>query len=52
MFRYVLINGLSWEEFSIGFQAKFYREPDNYNFDFWDYFQNSIPKQKVREMFE
>ena len=35
-----------WEEFSIGFQARFYREPDNYNFDFWDYFQNSIPKTR------
>ena len=43
VFRYILFNGLPWEEFSIGFQARFYREPDNYNFDFWDYFQNNIP---------
>tara|TARA_Y100001973_G_scaffold104998_1_gene176578 strand:+ start:2910 stop:4361 length:1452 start_codon:yes stop_codon:yes gene_type:complete len=46
VFRYVLYNRLPWEEFSIGFQARFYREPDNYNFDFWDYFQNSIPKTR------
>ena len=40
VFRYVLYNGLSWEELSIGFQAKFYREPDNYNFDFWNHFSD------------
>ena len=52
VFRYVLINGLPWEEFSIGFQAKFYREPDNYNFDFWSHFQNSIPKNKIKRLFK
>ena len=51
VFRYVLYNGLSWEEFSIGFQARFYREPDNYNLDFWNHFQNSIPKNKIKELF-
>ena len=40
VFRYVLYNGLSWEDLSIGFQARFYREPDNYNFDFWNHFSD------------
>ena len=44
MFRYVLKNVLPWEELSIGFQARFYREPDVYNFDFWNHFQNNLPK--------
>lgn len=43
VFRHVLRWGLSWEEISIGFQARFYREPDVYNFDFWDHFQNKLP---------
>jgi len=42
VFRYVLYNMLPWEEFSIGFQAEFYREPDQYNFDFWNYMQNKM----------
>jgi CMP-N-acetylneuraminate monooxygenase len=42
-FRHVLVHGLSWEDLSIGFQARFYREPDRYNFDFWDHFQNALP---------
>ncbi|HMI85352.1 MAG TPA: Rieske 2Fe-2S domain-containing protein [Polyangiaceae bacterium] len=43
VFRHVLRNGQPWEEISIGFQARFYREPDAYNFDFWDHFQNHLP---------
>ena len=43
VFRHVLIHGLPWEEISIGFQARFYREPNVYNFDFWDHFQNNLP---------
>jgi CMP-N-acetylneuraminate monooxygenase len=39
-FRYVLFHGLPWEEFSIGFQARFSRTPDSYNFAFWDHMQN------------
>jgi CMP-N-acetylneuraminate monooxygenase len=38
---YTIRNSLPWEEFSIGFQARFNRSPDVYNFSFWDYFQNS-----------
>ena len=37
---YTIRNSLPWEEFSIGFQARFYRKPDTYNFEFWNYFQN------------
>lgn len=39
---YTIRNGLPWEEFSIGFQARFTRSPDVYNFSFWNYFQNSF----------
>ena len=41
--RHVLRRGLSWEEISIGFQARFFRDPDVYNLDFWDHFQNKLP---------
>jgi CMP-N-acetylneuraminate monooxygenase len=44
VFRHVLRNGLPWEEISIGFQARFHREPDIYEFDFWDHFQNKLPR--------
>ena len=43
VFRHVLRFGLPWEEISIGFQARFYREPDIYNFDFWEHFQDKLP---------
>ena len=42
---YTIRNSLPWEEFSIGFQARFIRNPDVYNFRFWDYFQNDIINQ-------
>lgn len=45
VFRHVLRKGLPWEEISIGFQARLFREPDVYNFDFWDHFQNKLPKE-------
>jgi CMP-N-acetylneuraminate monooxygenase len=45
VFRYVLRYGLPWEEISIGFQARFFRDPDIYNFDFWDHFQNKLPQE-------
>ena len=37
---YAIKNSLPWEEFSIGFQSRFTRHPNVYNFSFWDYFQN------------
>ena len=43
VFRHVLRYGEPWEEISIGFQARFYREPDVYVFDFWSHFQNHLP---------
>ena len=44
VFRHVLREGLPWEEISIGFQARFVRNSDVYEFDFWDHFQNKLPK--------
>lgn len=53
IFRYVLFNGLPWEDISIGFQARFKRTPDNYNYDFWDVMQNNTPtKNKLRERYQ
>ena len=43
VFRHVLLEGSSWEEISIGFQARFYREPDIYHLDFWNHFQSGLP---------
>jgi CMP-N-acetylneuraminate monooxygenase len=45
VFRHVLKRGLPWEDFSIGFQARFYREPDVYELGFWDHFQNMLPSR-------
>ena len=42
IFKYVLHNYLPWEEISIGFQGRFYREPDIYNRDFWEHFQKEM----------
>ena len=42
IFKYVLHNYLPWEEISIGFQGRFYREPDIYNRDFWEHFQREM----------
>lgn len=45
VFRYVCMTGAPWEDISIGFQARFYREPDVYNYEFWHHFQNCLPAQ-------
>jgi len=42
-FRHILRTCEPWEELSIGFQARFFRNPDKYNFDFWDHMQNDLP---------
>lgn len=47
VFRHVLRYGLPWEEISIGFQARFFRDPDEYDFEFWDHFQNRLPRDPV-----
>jgi CMP-N-acetylneuraminate monooxygenase len=43
VFRHTLRYGLPWEEISIGFNARMYREPNAYNRDFWVHFQNCLP---------
>ena len=43
VFRYVLQNGLPWEELTIGFCARFKRAPDVYNMDFWAHVQDKLP---------
>jgi CMP-N-acetylneuraminate monooxygenase len=45
VFRHVLRWGLPWEDISIGFQARFYREPNVYNLDFWSHFQDKLPSR-------
>jgi CMP-N-acetylneuraminate monooxygenase len=42
-FRYCLLHGRTWDDLVGGFQARLYREPDCYDFDFWDHFQNHLP---------
>lgn len=42
-FRYVMKIGQPWDEMLIGFQARPYRFPDVYNFDFWTHFQDLLP---------
>lgn len=44
-FNYVLREKLPWEELSIGFQCRFYRDPDIYNFTFWNHVQNFVLKK-------
>ena len=39
-FAYVLINGLPWEDLSIGFQCRINRHPNVYNSKFWNHFTN------------
>ncbi|QWD11242.1 Rieske 2Fe-2S domain-containing protein [Polynucleobacter paneuropaeus] len=38
--RGVIYNGYPLEDLSIGFQIKMFRNPNVYNFKFWDYFTN------------
>ncbi len=47
VFRFVLQNCLPWEEISVGFQARFYREPDIYSYAFWHHFQFGLPAEPV-----
>ena len=36
----VVMNGKPWEDLSIGFQCRIYRNPNVYNSEFWFYFTN------------
>jgi CMP-N-acetylneuraminate monooxygenase len=47
VFRFVLKNCLPWEEISVGFQARFYREPDIYSYEFWHHFQFELPAEPL-----
>ena len=38
--RGVIYNGYPLEDLSIGFQTKMFRNPNVYNFKFWDHFTN------------
>ena len=39
-FNWVVKNKYPWEDLSIGFQCRIYRNPDIYNVKFWNYFTN------------
>lgn len=45
VFRHVLQRGLPWEELTIGFCARFRRDPDVYNMDFWANVQDKLPER-------
>jgi len=36
----VILNGKPWEDLSIGFQCRIFREPNVYESEFWSYFTN------------
>jgi len=38
--RNIMIHHTCWEALDIGYQARFYREPDNYNLRFWMHVKN------------
>lgn len=46
-FHKVAAQGLPWEDLSIGFQCRIWREPDVYNSDFWYHFSNVYVNDKV-----
>jgi len=42
--RYVLAYGIGWENLSIGFQARLFRNSDVYNRGFWTHLQDNLPQ--------
>ena len=44
----VIAQGLPWEDLSIGFQCRIYREPNVYNSDFWYHFTNVYVNDRVK----
>ena len=46
----VLINRKPWEDLSIGFQCKVYRNPNIYNSNFWFHFTNIYISNKVPKL--
>jgi len=43
----VLLNGQPWEDLSIGFQCRIFREPNVYNSSFWYHFTNNYIGKRV-----
>jgi len=43
----VITNGKPWEDLSIGFQCRIYRNPNLYNSEFWFYFTNIYVGRQV-----
>jgi CMP-N-acetylneuraminate monooxygenase len=43
----VITNGKPWEDLSIGFQCRIYRNPDIYNSEFWYHFTNNYTGLRV-----
>uniref|UniRef100_A0A668ABY4 Cytidine monophosphate-N-acetylneuraminic acid hydroxylase n=1 Tax=Myripristis murdjan TaxID=586833 RepID=A0A668ABY4_9TELE len=44
--RYVVKNGLLWDDLYIGFQNRISRDPDIYHHKFWNHFQIELPVTK------
>lgn len=47
-FSDVIVNGKPWEDLSIGFQCRIFRDPNVYESKFWYYFTNVYIGQAVR----
>jgi len=47
-FSDVILNGKPWEDLSIGFQCRIFRDPNVYESDFWYYFTNVYIGQVAR----
>jgi len=43
--RWLFVTGASWDEMLIGYQARFFREPDSYEFEFWEHFLFKLPSE-------
>ncbi|XP_071396679.1 cytidine monophosphate-N-acetylneuraminic acid hydroxylase [Centroberyx affinis] len=41
--RFVVLNGLLWDDLYIGFQNRISRDPDIYHHKFWNHFQTELP---------
>lgn len=48
-FRYMLYFSIPWEELSQGIQARFYRDPDIYHFEFWNHVQNHLSADRFKD---
>ena len=46
-FLSTIYNKSPWEDLLIGFQCKVYREPNEYNVDFWNHFSNIYISEKM-----